>query len=63
MRRVISREEPIEIQLEWSVPEHTFGPILGYRIRYGIKNQTLKEHFIEGDRVLNFKIKDLGKSW
>ncbi|XP_058805805.1 tyrosine-protein phosphatase Lar isoform X2 [Phymastichus coffea] len=57
--KVFNQEEPIKIELEWTKPSETFGPILGYRIRYGIKNQTLKEEFIEGDDTFSYRIEDL----
>lgn len=59
--RVFNQEEPIKIELEWERPTETFGAIIGYRLRYGIKNQTLKEEFIEGDETRRFRIEDLGK--
>ncbi|XP_032454535.1 tyrosine-protein phosphatase Lar isoform X4 [Nasonia vitripennis] len=57
--KTISREDPIEMQLDWTRPTQTYGQILGYRIRYGIINQTLKEVFLEGDSVHSYRIKDL----
>ncbi|XP_076390649.1 tyrosine-protein phosphatase Lar isoform X8 [Megachile rotundata] len=56
--KVLSRE-PVELELDWEQPTQTYGDLLGYRIRYGIKNQTLKEEFIEGTRVHTYKITDL----
>lgn len=49
------------MELEWVQPTQTYGTLLGYRIRYGIKNQTLKEEFIEGTRQHTYKITDLGE--
>lgn len=49
------------VELEWSQPTQTYGDVLGYRIRYGIKNQTLKEEYIPGNRQHTYKITDLGK--
>ena len=49
------------LELEWGQPTQTYGSLLGYRIRYGIKNQTLKEEFIEDTRQHTYKITDLGK--
>ncbi|KZC05677.1 Receptor-type tyrosine-protein phosphatase delta, partial [Dufourea novaeangliae] len=50
---------PDVLELEWEQPTQTYGSLLGYRIRYGIKNQTLKEEFIQGTRLRTYKIKDL----
>ena len=49
------------LELEWSQPTQTYGDLLGYRIRYGIKNQTLKEEFIQDVHQHAYKITDLGK--
>ncbi|XP_033336425.1 tyrosine-protein phosphatase Lar isoform X4 [Megalopta genalis] len=50
---------PGEVELEWSQPAETYGQLLGYRIRYGTRNQTLKTEFIEGTRQRTYKITDL----
>ncbi|XP_026825719.1 tyrosine-protein phosphatase Lar isoform X4 [Ooceraea biroi] len=50
---------PDVLELEWVRPSQTYGNLLGYRIRYGIKNQTLKEEFIEDTRQTTYKITDL----
>ncbi|XP_076757587.1 tyrosine-protein phosphatase Lar isoform X4 [Xylocopa sonorina] len=56
--KVLSRD-PDVLELDWSQPVLTYGDLLGYRIRYGIKNQTLKEEYIEGTRQHTYKITDL----
>ncbi|XP_043260658.1 tyrosine-protein phosphatase Lar isoform X5 [Colletes gigas] len=48
-----------ELELDWAQPTQTFGVLSGYRIRYGIKNQTLKEEFIQGTDQHTYKIKGL----
>ncbi|XP_020288958.1 tyrosine-protein phosphatase Lar isoform X7 [Pseudomyrmex gracilis] len=58
--KVLSRS-PDVLELDWSPPSQIYGNLLGYRIRYGIKNQTLKEEFIEGTRQHTYKITDLGE--
>ncbi|XP_077263508.1 tyrosine-protein phosphatase Lar isoform X5 [Temnothorax americanus] len=58
--KVLSRG-PDVLELEWAQPTQIYGNLLGYRIRYGIKNQTLKEEFIEGTRQHTYKITDLGE--
>ncbi|XP_024227994.1 tyrosine-protein phosphatase Lar isoform X10 [Bombus impatiens] len=52
-------KDPDVVELEWSQPTQTYGDVLGYRIRYGIKNQTLKEEYIPGNRQHTYKITDL----
>nr|XP_050858261.1 tyrosine-protein phosphatase Lar isoform X8 [Vespula vulgaris] len=56
--KVLSRD-PVVLELEWMEPTQTYGDLLGYRIRYGIKNQTLKKEFIRGTRQHTYKITDL----
>ncbi|XP_039306144.1 tyrosine-protein phosphatase Lar isoform X7 [Solenopsis invicta] len=58
--KVLSRG-PDVLELEWAQPTQTYGSLLGYRIRYGVKNQTLKEEFIEDTRQHTYKITDLGE--
>ncbi|XP_072749462.1 tyrosine-protein phosphatase Lar isoform X5 [Anoplolepis gracilipes] len=58
--KVLNRN-PDFLELDWAQPTQTYGTLLGYRIRYGIKNQTLKEEFIEGTRQHTYKITDLGE--
>ncbi|KAJ8679234.1 hypothetical protein QAD02_015021 [Eretmocerus hayati] len=57
--KTVRREDPIILELGWSRPTETYGQILGYRIRYGVKDQPLKEHIIEGDHQFNYRIEDL----
>ncbi|XP_024937645.1 tyrosine-protein phosphatase Lar isoform X9 [Cephus cinctus] len=56
--KVMDRD-PIVLELEWDKPTQTYGELLGYRIRYGIKNQTLKEKFISNTQQNTYKITDL----
>ncbi|XP_076680114.1 tyrosine-protein phosphatase Lar isoform X4 [Andrena cerasifolii] len=56
--KVLSKD-PDVLELDWSKPTRIFGNLLGYRIRYGIKNQTLKEEFIQGTGQHTYKITDL----
>ncbi|XP_032669118.1 tyrosine-protein phosphatase Lar isoform X5 [Odontomachus brunneus] len=58
--KVLSRG-PDVLELEWATPTQTYGSLLGYRIRYGIKNQTLKEQFIDNMNQHTYKITDLGE--
>lgn len=53
--RVIEREPTVTIELEWSRPSQTYGELQGYRLRYGVKDQILKEVSIKGN-CLKFKM-------
>ncbi|XP_017884553.1 tyrosine-protein phosphatase Lar isoform X9 [Ceratina calcarata] len=55
--KVLSKD-PDVVELEWSQPSQTHGDLLGYRIRYGIRNQVLKEQFIQGTEQRTYKISD-----
>ncbi|XP_076293559.1 tyrosine-protein phosphatase Lar isoform X3 [Lasioglossum baleicum] len=56
--KVLSRS-PVVVELEWAEPTETYGNLLGYRIRYGVKNQTLKTELIDGTVNRTYKINDL----
>ena len=46
--RVIEREPTVTIELDWSRPTQTYGELQGYSLRYGVKDQTLKEVPLKG---------------
>lgn len=56
--RVLNRDSD-QIELDWKTPSETYGDLLGYRIIYGIKNQTLKEQYVDGNHHV-YRITDLG---
>ncbi|BET03182.1 phosphatase [Nesidiocoris tenuis] len=41
--KVLDREPEVSVELEWSRPSQTYGDLLGYRLRYGVKDTPLKE--------------------
>ncbi|PSN29171.1 Tyrosine-protein phosphatase Lar [Blattella germanica] len=57
--KVMEREPTVSIELEWGKPSQTYGDLLGYRLRYGVKDQKLKEQFFKGTMVHSHKINDL----
>lgn len=57
--RVI-KQDPIILELEWARPSEPAGDLIGYRVKYGIKNQTLKAEYIRDIHQFTFKIKDVG---
>ncbi|XP_047993091.1 tyrosine-protein phosphatase Lar isoform X5 [Leguminivora glycinivorella] len=56
--KVLEREPIVSIELEWTKPTHTYGDLLGYRLRYGIKDQNLEEENF-ATKVTSHKITDL----
>lgn len=46
--RIIEREPTVTIELEWSRPSQTYGELKGYRLRYGVKEQLLKDVPLKG---------------
>ncbi|KAK7792967.1 hypothetical protein R5R35_007615 [Gryllus longicercus] len=58
--KILEREPTVTIELEWSRPTQTYGELLGYRLRYGIKDQQpLKEEMLKGTSIQHHKISDL----
>ncbi|CAG9761325.1 unnamed protein product [Ceutorhynchus assimilis] len=41
--KIIERDPVVTIELEWSKPSQTYGELKGYRLRYGAKDQLLKD--------------------
>ncbi|KAK9700492.1 EPTP domain [Popillia japonica] len=57
--KVIEREPTVTIELDWSRPTQTYGELQGYRLRYGVKDQILKEVQLKGTSTHKYRIKDL----
>ncbi|XP_034939072.1 tyrosine-protein phosphatase Lar isoform X2 [Chelonus insularis] len=55
----ILNKDPIVLELEWTKPSDIGGELLGYRVKYGLKNQPLKEEFISDINQYKFKIEDV----
>jgi len=58
--RVMERE-PISIELEWQRPSQTYGDLIGYRLKHGVKDQILKVEEIDDITQTTYSFKDLGK--
>lgn len=56
--RVLEREPKVNIELEWTRPTNTYGELLGYKLRYGIKGQEMFEIMLTENKR---RIPDLGK--
>lgn len=56
----MEREPAVSIELEWSRPTQTYGELIGYRLRYGVKDQPLKEEIIKGTSKTSRSFSDLG---
>lgn len=41
--KVLEREPKVNIELEWTRPINTYGELLGYKLRYGIRGQEMFE--------------------
>lgn len=57
--RVLEREPIVSIELEWARPTQTYGELQGYRLRYGVKDQPLKEENLPGIKITSHRINDL----
>ncbi|KAG8238324.1 hypothetical protein J437_LFUL006847 [Ladona fulva] len=47
--KILEREPSVSVELEWSRPTQTYGELLGYRLRYGVRDQPLREVLAEGE--------------
>ncbi|XP_066254214.1 tyrosine-protein phosphatase Lar isoform X6 [Euwallacea similis] len=56
--KMIEREPTVTIELEWSRPTQTYGELKAYRLRYGVKDQLLKDIHIKSI-THNYRINDL----
>ncbi|XP_028163729.1 tyrosine-protein phosphatase Lar isoform X1 [Ostrinia furnacalis] len=56
--KVLERDPIVSIELEWARPTQTYGDLLGYRLRYGIKDQPLAEENF-AIKVSSHRINDL----
>ncbi|XP_073974776.1 tyrosine-protein phosphatase Lar isoform X4 [Rhodnius prolixus] len=55
--KVLDREpDDVSVELEWSRPTQTYGDLLGYRLRYGVKDTALNEMILQ---VTSHKINQL----
>uniref|UniRef100_A0A8D8LSC0 protein-tyrosine-phosphatase n=1 Tax=Cacopsylla melanoneura TaxID=428564 RepID=A0A8D8LSC0_9HEMI len=54
--KVLKEEPEVSIELVWSKPTQTYGDILGYRVKHGVKEQNLKEDFTKN---MSFMINNL----
>lgn len=55
--RVLEREPKVNIELEWTRPTNTYGELLGYKLRYGIRGQEMFEIMMTENKR---RITDLG---
>ncbi|XP_024084878.1 tyrosine-protein phosphatase Lar isoform X3 [Cimex lectularius] len=54
--KVLDRDPEVSVELEWSRPTQTYGDLLGYRLRYGVKDTPLKEITLQ---ITSHKISNL----
>lgn len=57
--KILEREPIVSIELDWARPTQTYGDLLGYRLRFGIKDQPLEEINFPGTKVTSHRISDL----
>ncbi|XP_045516287.1 tyrosine-protein phosphatase Lar isoform X5 [Pieris brassicae] len=57
--KILERDPIVSIEIEWAKPTQTYGDLLGFRLRYGIKDQTLEEINFSGTKVNSHRINDL----
>ncbi|XP_046401143.1 tyrosine-protein phosphatase Lar isoform X4 [Ischnura elegans] len=47
--KILEREPSVSVELEWTRPTQTYGELLGYRLRYGVRDQPLRYIVAEGE--------------
>ncbi|XP_046968900.1 tyrosine-protein phosphatase Lar isoform X6 [Vanessa cardui] len=57
--KILKQDPIVSIEIEWAKPTQTYGDLLGYRLRYGIKDQPLEEVNFSGTKVTSHRINDL----
>lgn len=50
----------MSIELEWQRPSQTYGDLIGYRLKHGVKDQALKVEHIQDTSKTTYSFKDLG---
>ncbi|KAM3960723.1 tyrosine-protein phosphatase Lar-like [Aphomia sociella] len=56
--KVLEREPIVSIEIEWARPSQTYGDLLGYRLRFGIKDHLLDEENFS-TKTTSHKLTDL----
>ncbi|XP_050531444.1 tyrosine-protein phosphatase Lar isoform X2 [Daktulosphaira vitifoliae] len=52
--KILEREPKVNIELEWTRPTNTYGELLGYKLRYGIRGQEMFDIMLtENKRRIN----------
>lgn len=57
--KTLEREPTVTIELEWMKPSQIYGELKGYRLRYGVKEQLLKDVQLKGTSTQKYRINDL----
>lgn len=56
---ILERDPTVSIELEWERPAQTYGELRGYRLKWGIKDQPLREEILQGPGITRKKFTDL----
>ncbi|XP_053961046.1 tyrosine-protein phosphatase Lar isoform X1 [Anastrepha ludens] len=57
--KIMERDPIVSIELEWERPAQTYGELRGYRLRWGVKDQPLKEEILPGPQITKRRFNDL----
>ncbi|XP_055908700.1 tyrosine-protein phosphatase Lar isoform X6 [Eupeodes corollae] len=57
--KILERDPTVSIELEWERPAQTYGELRGYRLKWGIKDQPLREDMLQGPGITRKKFQDL----
>lgn len=59
--KILDADTAINIKVQWQPPTVTYGELLGFRLRYGVKNEGLLQQINLENNQLSHKVKNLEK--
>jgi receptor-type tyrosine-protein phosphatase F len=57
----LEREPAVTLELEWSRPSQAYGELLGYRVRYGVKDHEDRVEVHKNSHTFTHRIEQLGE--
>ena len=57
--KIVKEEPTVSVDVAWSRPTQTYGELLGYRLRYGPKDDEMTEIFLDGAQIQHRLIEEL----
>ena len=57
--KIVKEEPTVSVDVAWSRPTQTYGDLLGYRLRYGPKDDEMSEILLDGTQIQHRLIEEL----